>query len=113
MASELDLDGAEAVDVINARFGRHPRRRALHAKGIWCRGTFRATPEAAALSRAVHLQGGDVEVLARLSNGGGNPNVPDYEPDVRGLAVKFELPGGEATDEIGSAITVKAKATKR
>ena len=96
MAYETQLDGATAVDVINASFGRHPRRRALHAKGIWCRGTFRATPEAAALSRAAHLQGGDVPVLARLSNGGGNPKCPDYAPDVRGLAVKFELPGGEA-----------------
>jgi len=104
MASEQELDGATAVDVINARFGRHPRRRALHAKGIWCRGTFRATPEAAALSRAVHLQGGDVPVLARLSNGGGNPRVPDYAPDVRGLAVKFELPGGEAADLVSQSV---------
>lgn len=104
MASKHDLDGAEAVDVINARFGRHAGRRALHAKGIWCRGTFRATPEAAALSRAVHLQGGDVPVLARLSNGGGNPNVPDYAPDVRGLAVKFEMPGGEATDLVSQSL---------
>jgi catalase len=104
MAPEHDLDGAEAVDVINARFGRHPRRRALHAKGIWCRGTFKATREATALSRAVHLQGGDVPVLARVSNGGGNPKVPDYAPDVRGLAVKFELPGGEATDLVSQSV---------
>ena len=103
MGTETQLDGKTAVDVINASFGRHPRRRALHAKGIWCRGTFRATPEASALSRAAHLQGGDVPVLARLSNGGGNPKVPDYAPDVRGLAVKFELPGGEATDLVSQS----------
>lgn len=103
MATEGKLDGATAVDVINASFGRHARRRALHAKGVWCRGTFKASPEAAALSRAVHLQGGEVSVLARLSNGGGDPNVPDYAPDVRGLAVKFELPGGEATDLVSQS----------
>lgn len=104
MATEGQLDGAEAVDVINARFGRHPRRRALHAKGIWCRGTFKGTPEAAALSRAAHLQGDETPVLARVSNGGGNPKVPDYAPDVRGLAVKFELPGGEATDLVSQSV---------
>ncbi|MDQ2675870.1 MAG: catalase [Actinomycetota bacterium] len=105
MASEGQLDGATAVDVISASFGgRRPRHRALHAKGIWCRGKFRATPEAAALSRAAHLQGVEVPVLARLSNGGGNPSVPDYAPDVRGLAVKFELTGGEATDLVSQSV---------
>jgi catalase len=103
MAYEGKLDGAAAVEVITASFGHHPRRRALHAKGIWCRGTFRATPEAAALSRAAHLQGDEIPVLARVSNGGGNPKVPDYAPDVRGLAVKFELPGGEATDLVSQS----------
>jgi catalase len=87
-----------AVDVINERFGRHPRRRALHAKGLFCAGTFTASPAAAELTRAAHLQGAAVPVRARVSNGGGDPNVPDYEPDVRGLAVKFELPDGSSTD---------------
>jgi catalase len=88
----------EAVDRINARFGRHPGRRAFHAKGLFCAGTFTATPEAARLCRAAHLQGDAVPVRVRVSNGGGDPNVPDYEPDVRGLAVKFDLPDGSSTD---------------
>lgn len=94
---------AEALDVINARFGRHPRHRALHAKGIWCRGTFTATAEAANLSRAAHLQGTPTPILARLSNGSGDPNVPDYAPDVRGLAVGFELPDGSRTDLVSQS----------
>lgn len=88
----------QAVDVINARFGAHPRTRALHAKGNWCSGTFTATQAARGLSSAAHLQGAPVPVLARLSNGGGDPGVPDYVPDVRGLAVSFELPDGSRTD---------------
>ena len=76
----------------------HPGRRALHAKGTWCSGTFTATEAARGLSRAAHLQGESIPVLARLSNGGGNPNIPDYVPDVRGLAVSFELPDGSRTD---------------
>jgi len=86
-----------AVEVINKRFGTHPKSRALHAKGLVCRGTFVATPEAAALTRAAHMQGNRVDVTARLSNGSGNPHIPDFEPDVRGLAVAFELPDGKRT----------------
>ncbi|MEA2124028.1 MAG: catalase [Solirubrobacteraceae bacterium] len=88
----------DAVDRINERFGRHAGRRALHAKGLFCTGTFTATPEAARLTRAAHLQGTPVPVRARVSNGGGDPGVADYEPDVRGLAVKFDLPDGSSTD---------------
>ena len=88
----------EGIDIINRRFGLHKRRRALHAKGTWCSGSFTATPQAAALCRAEHLSGERVPVLARVSNGGGDPTVPDYAPDVRGLAVSFELSDGSRTD---------------
>jgi catalase len=88
----------EAIDVINRRFGKHPRTRALHATGTWCSGTFTATPEATALCSAAHLSGATVPVLARVSNGSGDPGNADYEFDVRGLAVSFELPDGSRTD---------------
>jgi catalase len=91
------MEPAEAVDAINVRFGRHPGRRALHSAGTWCRGTFTATPQAAARCRAAHLQGDPVPVLARLSNGASHPRFPDNVPGIHGLAVKFELAGG-ATD---------------
>ena len=94
----------EAIDIINARFGGHPGRRALHAKGSWVSGTFTATDAARPLSRAAHLQGAPVPVLARLSNGGGDPGVPDYAPDVRGLAVSFELPDGSRTDLVAQSL---------
>ena len=99
-----ETDPAGAVDVFNDRFGRHPRRRALHAKGIWCRGSFASSPAGRELSRAQHLQAESVPVLARLSNGGGNPNVPDYAPDVRGLAVGFELADGARTDLVSQSV---------
>lgn len=94
----------QAIEVIHGRFGSHPRHRALHAKGVWATGVFSASEEAASLSRAAHLQGGEIPVLVRLSNGGGNPNVPDYVPDVRGMAVSFELPGGERTDLVSQSV---------
>lgn len=79
----------DAVTSFEERFGSHDGFRRLHAKGWLYRGTFAATPAAAALTTAAVFSGGTVPVVARVSNGGGNPSTPDYAPDVRGLAVTF------------------------
>ena len=50
------------------------------------------------LTRAAHMQGEPVRATVRFSNGGGDPNVPDFAPDVRGLAVTFHLADGSRTD---------------
>jgi catalase len=88
----------KALDIINGRFGSHPGYRALHAKGILVKGTFTAEPEAARLTRAQHMQGDAIPVTVRFSNGSGDPNLPDYGPEVRGMGVKFYLPDGSRTD---------------
>ena len=87
----------QAVDGINEAFGS-PHARALHAKGTLCRAMWTATPEAAGLTSAAHMQGRPVEATVRYSNGSGDPNSRDYAPDVRGMAVAFHLPGGSRTD---------------
>lgn len=87
----------EAIDRISASYGVHPGCRALHAKGFFAKGTFTATPQAAELTRAAHMQGDPVEVIARLSSGSGNL-PPDWVPEIRGLAISFHLPDGERTD---------------
>jgi catalase len=87
-----------AIDVANELFGRHRGYRAFHARGTLLKGTFTATPEAPALTRARHMQGESVPATVRFSNGNGNPDSPDYAPDVRGLAVKFYLLDGSRTD---------------
>lgn len=97
------LKPEDAIDAVNARFGRHAGARALHAKGRFLSGTFTATGEAAALTRAAHMRGQPVTVTARFSNGGGDPRVPDYAPDVRGLAVSFHLADGKRTDIVAQS----------
>jgi catalase len=94
----------ESTAAANALYGRHPGFRALHAKGTLLKGTFTATPQAGQLTRASHMQGEPVPVTARVSNGGGNPHVPDYAPDVRGLAVKLYLPDGSRTDIVTQTV---------
>lgn len=95
------LEPREAIDRLRAAFAPPAGYRTLHAKGSFYAGTFTATPEAAAMSRAAHLSGVTVPVQVRWSNAGGNPKVPDPKPDIRGMAVSFKLPDGSATDLLG------------
>lgn len=97
---------ATLIDAINAREGRHRGFRAVHAKGICASGTFTASPAASALTTAAHMQGDAVPVTVRFSNGSGVPTAPDGNRDGRGMAVKFHLPDGEATDIV--SITLPA-----
>jgi catalase len=88
----------EAMQAIRDTGGAKAGHRALHAKGKLYRGSFTATPQAAQLSRAAHLDGSAVPALIRFSNGSGNPKQRDGAPGVRGMAVKFTLPDGSTTD---------------
>ena len=100
----MSVTPADAVDAANALFGRHPGYRALHAKGTLLRGTFTATPEAARLTRAPHMQGDPIPVTVRVSNGAGDPDAPDYKADVRGFAMKLYLPDGSRADIVAQTV---------
>jgi len=88
----------QIVDAIHDIGGRHAGTRAVHAKGVVCAGTFTATAEAGAMTRAHHMQGDPVAATVRFSNGGGDPATPDSAKDGRGLAVKLYLADGSRTD---------------
>jgi catalase len=97
----------EIVDALGDLHGVHPGYRAAHAKGVFCRGTFTATPQARELTRAAHMQGEPVDVLARFSNGSGNPKAPDADRrEGRGMATSFRLPDGDRTDIVAISIPV-------
>ena len=97
----------ESVDALPGVNGRHPGYRAVHAKGTVCTGTFTPTPEASKLSRAAHLQGESVKTTIRFSNASGDPETSDANPIAgRGMAVKFHLPDGEATDIVAVPLVV-------
>src|SRR6187551_2633105 len=97
----MDELAEQVVDAINDISGEHPGHRAAHAKGTLLTGTF--TPSNSALTTAAHLQS-EVRVTARFSNGGGDPGIPDYAKEGRGLAVKFYLPDGSTTDIVALSL---------
>ena len=91
----------QIVDLANKVDGVHPGFRAFHAKGVVVEGSFKASPEAARLSRATLFNGSTIAVTARFSDGSGMPNVPDGSPGMpRGIAIKYHLPGGPDTDMV-------------
>jgi catalase len=89
----------DLIEAFNAASGGpHPGARAAHAKGVVCEGTFTATPDAAALTRAAHMQGEPARATVRFSNGNGNPSTHDGQRDGRGMAVKLYLADGARVD---------------
>ena len=55
----------QLVNAMNKVFGVHPGFRANHAKGIVVEGSFKASPEAAGLSRAALFSGATIPVTVR------------------------------------------------
>jgi catalase len=106
MTSASDDMSERLVDALNASYGTHRGHRAAHAKGVLCGGTFTATPDAARISRAEHLQGMPHSVHVRFSNGSGDPTAPDGARDGRGVALKIYLPSGGTTDIVGLSLPV-------
>jgi catalase len=92
----------QLVDALNKVFGVHPGFRANHAKGIVAEGNFKASPEAAGLSRAALFNGSPIPVTVRFSDSTGIPNVPDGSANANphGMAIKFHLPNGADTDMV-------------
>src|SRR5688572_27999597 len=90
----------ELVAAFDALFGPHDGVRAAHAKGLCCDATFTATPDAASLTRAPHMQGAPTRTTVRFSNGSGDPTAHDRGAEPRGMAVKFHLADRRATDVV-------------
>ncbi|MGW5333102.1 catalase family peroxidase [Streptomyces bauhiniae] len=96
---------AEVVDSMEEMSGGpFPGQRRSSARGICFKGTFEPSGDAARLTTASHLRDAPVPVTVRFSNSEGNPDVPDGAPVTRGMAVRFHLPDGEATDLVALSV---------
>src|SRR5882672_5730589 len=96
----------QIVDLANKVDGVHPGFRAFHAKGVVVEGSFKASPDAARLSRAPVFNGRTIPVTVRFSDGNGMPNVADGSPaaNPHGMAIKYHLPGGVDTDMVTNSL---------
>jgi len=96
----------QIVDAMNALWGSHPGFRANHAKGVVVEGSFKASAEAAGLSRAVLFNGSAIPVTVRFSDGSGVPTVPDGAKlaNPHGMSIKYHLPDGSEADMVINAL---------
>jgi catalase len=92
----------QLVDAMSELSGRHEGRRTVHAKGVWCEGTFTPGDEAAGLSRAAALAGDPVPALIRFSSASGDPEVHDAQRSGGGMAVKLRPEGGDEWDIVAT-----------
>jgi len=90
---------AELVESMHSAFG-YNHCRAVHAKGIILQGEFTPDTHAKEITKAPHLQGPSSKITVRFSDFSGVPTIPDNDPmaNPRGMAIRFELPGGASTD---------------
>lgn len=85
---------SDLVNALNNTFGKHPGKRASHAKGFCVTGQFTPSMQAAGFANGPIFQDGPLEATARFSVGGGNPGVSDKSRSVRGLGVRIRHGAG-------------------
>jgi catalase len=81
-----------------------PGKRPVHTLGIGVKGKFVASDVARTYCIAEHFKGQPVDVSVRFSNGLGGPKRHDGWSDVRGMATRFHLPDGTASDLIATTL---------
>src|SRR5437868_9586650 len=79
-------------------------RRPVHIIGIGGKGKFVASDVARTYCIAEHFNGQPVDVSVRFSNGLGGLEQHDGWSDVRGMAARFHLQDGTASDLIATTL---------
>ena len=95
----------QLVDAVISDFPDHKKgTRPIHTIGIGVKGYFEPSEVASAYCIAEHFQSKRVPVSVRFSNGSGSPAQHDGWNDVRGMATRFHLQNGGATDLIAMTL---------
>ncbi|MGC1561555.1 MAG: catalase [Bradyrhizobium sp.] len=101
-------DSSEARRLVDAIIANlpdpTPGLRPVHTIGVGVDGYFMASDVARTYCIAEHFKGQRIKVSVRFSNGIGSPFQHDGWGDVRGMATRFHLPDGTATDLIATTL---------
>ena len=88
------------VEAMRTLAGPHPGFRPVHAKGLVCSGTFRASTEAPRVTRTPHFTGQAVPTIVRFAKTFGYDGASDMQKLFRD---ELHLRGVEALTEIAFA----------
>src|SRR2546428_12956383 len=94
----------QIVEAMRTLAGPHPGFRPVHAKGLVCSGTFRASADAPRVTRAPHFTGQPVPAIVRFANANGKPAGHEGVPNVRSMAVKVQLSDGKSADILPNSV---------
>jgi catalase len=101
-------DSSEAKRLVDAIIANLPvpvpGQRPVHTIGVGVDGYFVASDVARTYCIAEHFKGQRITVSVRFSNGIGSPFQHDGWSDVRGMATRFHLPDGTASDLIATTL---------
>lgn len=89
-----------SLDIKGGSFERRP----VHTVGIGATGFFEASDVAQEFCIAGHMSGAKIPAEIRFSNGMGIVAEHDGWSDVRGMAVRFHLADGSATDLVSMTL---------
>jgi catalase len=93
------------VDDMISNLPKHdPGKRPVHTIGVGVDGYFTASDVARKYCIAEHFSGQRICAKVRFSNASGSPEQHDGWSDVRGMATRFLLPNGAATDLIATTL---------
>ncbi|MBR0696035.1 catalase [Bradyrhizobium lablabi] len=93
------------VDAVESLSTDHKRgTRPIHTIGVGVDGYFQPSEAARSYCKAEHFQRPCVRASVRFSNGSGSPVQHDGWSDVRGMATRFHLSDGSATDLIAMTL---------
>jgi catalase len=102
------VDPSEAKRLVQVIHDNLPapvgERRPVHTIGIGVKGRFVASDVARTYCIAEHFNGEPVDASIRFSNGMGGLEQHDGWSDVRGMAVRFHLKNGTASDLIATTL---------
>ena len=87
-----------AVNKIEEVFGEYKGHRRAHARGGVYEAVFSANGSASEFTIAPHFRKGEVNALVRFSHFSPDPTWTDIMSPVKGMAVQFNLPDGEAAN---------------
>lgn len=94
----------ELVDVLQRKDGSKGVLRPVHAIGVGVSGFFVPSQVASDYCVAEHFKAKKTKVTVRFSNGSGCAEPHDGWSDVRGMATRFHLADGTATDLIAMTL---------
>ncbi|MRW85446.1 catalase [Pseudoduganella sp. FT26W] len=84
---------AAQIDALNGTFGKHPGKRASHAKGFCGKGDFTPATRLDSFVSGPFFAQKTMGATLRFSVGGGNPAASDKSRSVRGLGARISGAG--------------------